>query len=206
MERNKFVIILLLLSSAINSFGQKTYLNYPFYRDGISNLGSSYYYMRKQDINTPRTPTPDWYYIGYSYGLVKNTHFNNGIGLHWGLQWLESLMPIGDFYQYAGIEMSVNSTLHLDFKLPLSNDFAFGFHTGPGLTVSYLGVRTEKGYTHRPFQGVGLKRFDFSYDCAIYMEIIRYRLEVSWSKGLTDHYGKYHRNKLMIGVVYFPFE
>lgn len=208
MKRSKLVIFLLLLTSAINSSGQHIYLNYPFYRDGISITGTSHYIMNKQNINTHRLQTPDQYYIGYSRGLVLNFHFNYGIGLHWGLQLIEysGIFKEDTFLSFSGLEASFNHTLHLDFKLPLSNDLAFGFHTGPGLTFSYLGLFVEDVDIQHPFKEGELKRFDFSYDFAVYMEYVRYRLEVTCSKGLTDHYGKYHRKKLMIGIVYFPFE
>lgn len=197
------------MAASLCSFGQKTYLNYPFYRDGIKKLGRSYYYMGRFDADGRSYSHLN--YHGYSMGLLLDLHFDYGIGMNIGAQFFEFSFINRQGYGFYGVEINVDLIAHLDFKIPLSNDFALGTHTGLGIAPNFLSWRFAHDYSvlFLPLDN-DLESFyplDLFYGWAVYMEHRRYRIELSWAIGLNDHYGFSPRqNKLMLGLVYFGFK
>lgn len=205
---------ILFIALAFNTQAQKTYLFYPFYGDDIKYMGYSINYLNSHDVNCASGKPLDYEYHGYSFGVVMNdNNIWHGLGILWSLHWDLSLaFPENSLYEILGAESSFYHQLHLSFKLPLSNDFALGFHTGPGLVfgianVFYGDVGEEDDF--RPFKEKWFKRFNFSYDYAVYLEFRTWRFEVSWIKGLRDNGSELdplRRNRIMFGFVKFDFE
>lgn len=207
----KLILLMVLVAIFVPVSAQKTYLFHPFYRDDISNVGLNWFYTNKQEAS-PSFSLKDGCH-GYSIlGVIKNHHWGYGFGLHWSI----NLLELGGFgNKISFFEGGFYSTLHLDFKLPFSNNVALGVHTGPGLSFSYLGYRSfrdENGDfigSDYPFKDDLYKRFNFTYDVAVYIEYLPIRFEVCRSFGLTNHgteQSPLKRDRLMIGIVWFGFE
>lgn len=157
---------------------------------------------------------------GAFLGFAKQGNWGYGIGLYWGanLEFYLSTNNPTAVYQANSvneafdtyIEFTLNAPLHLAFKLPLRDNFALGFHTGPGVTLSYIAFFSDmRGYFDDWFcLGDGIKVFNLTYDFALFTEIGSIRFDVQWSTGLINQqsssdWDKLTRNKFSIGLTRF---
>lgn len=203
MKNFRLVVLLVVAVGFVSasSFAQKTYLRYPFYHDDIRNVGKAHYYVNLLDCKDGLGSKPLLWHHGYCTGLVINYHCGYGFGLHFGIQYVEATLTMEEPFadNVSGIGLSSYFAPHMDFKLPFSNDFALGLHSGPGIGYGISG---------------GVYVYDIvslSYDVACYLEHRRFRLEASYSWGLlsiglltSTTVGP--RNRMMFGIVWFKYD
>lgn len=158
---------------------------------------------------------------GFDIGVVVQGNWGYGIGLYWALHtefYFSTNNPtetyhatsVNGAYDFYG-EFTFQMPLHLALKIPLTDDFALGFHTGPGITLTYISMFNDfRGYFD-DWSGLGdqLNVINLTYDFALYLEFNKIRLESQWSYGFTNNKNyasgldRVVRNKFTIGLTIF---
>ncbi len=155
---------------------------------------------------------------GLDMGLIAQGTIDYGIGIYIGLDmelYFSSNTP-SQTYGAGTIEEVFDSyteltfeiPLHIQFKQPLSDIFAIGAHTGPGMTLSCMALfeDTRGYYSDYDAIGDGVNVFNLTWDFAVFMELENVRLDAMWSTGLINvtnggwDADKVTRNKFSLGI------
>lgn len=213
MKKISFVIVVFLstLVFKYKAIAQETYLLHPFYGDNISFWGGGMHYVNTHDVYRTSKQPLAYEYHGYSFGLVFNdNNLWKGFGVLWSMYWnLNLSFPENSLYEIYGIESSFYNQLHVSFKLPLSNEFAIGIHSGPGLTFGLFHSNLSEEEEFRAYKEKWYKRIDLSLDYAFYIEYRKTRFEVTWTRGLRNNgieSNPFRRNRFMAGLIFFSFK
>ena len=164
---------------------------------------------------------------GGALGIIVQGNWGYGIGLYWGMLWefyMSSNDPTAYDYAYYAedafdlyLETALSMPLHLQFKVPLSDNFAVGAHSGLGATWSFIGEYSDsRGYfaDYEPLGEHGhLKKINLTWDFALLLQFETFRFDIQWSRGLTNHVMYYgedgstmdmtRRNKFTFGFTVF---
>ena len=158
---------------------------------------------------------------GVAMGAVVQGNWGYGIGLYWAFngEFYFSTNNPTETYQASSVneafdfygEFTFQMPLHLALTVPLTDDFAVGFHTGPGLTLTYISMFSDlRGYFD-DWSGLGdaLNVINLTYDFACYIEFRGIRLESQWSYGLIKNgdnssgWDRVVRDKFAVGLTIF---
>ncbi len=99
--------------------------------------------------------------------------------------------PMEDWFSSYSTK-AISVPLHIYYRLPFSEEFAFSFHGG--LDIDYMFGTEYKDnasqamtYTPEHGDGLALKRFNFGYSVGVGIQYDWAMLEFSWKYGLTNH-------------------
>lgn len=169
---------------------------------------------------------PDKRLNGLQVGLFYSPMNRYGFGGKFGLY--------GEFYFSNGYarncdnftEYSLYIPAHLKLDLPISRDAKFSFEGGLGANIvlgsnftndddyyyDYDGDRHYYSYGHLNYGDFGYpKRFNFALEAGIGLQISHFKIDFTYSHGLTDHHLYYdeprsetyqHKFAITIGAVF----